>query len=79
MTTPTTAPIDHAWLAARVAEIVEDDAIDPSEDLTLYGLDSMGVMRLAMLLEERGIVVPFDELIAAPRLDAWMRLIAARA
>ena len=49
------AQVDREWLAGQVARLVEEDGIDPDDDLTLYGLDSMGVMRLAMLLEERGI------------------------
>ena len=73
-----TVTLDRDWLAAEVAGIVEDEGIEPDEDLTLYGLDSMGVMRLAMALEERGIVVPFDDLIAQPTLNAWAALIEAR-
>lgn len=70
------AQVDREWLAGQVARLVEEDGIDPDDDLTLYGLDSMGVMRLAMLLEERGIVLSFDDLIARPTLNEWAALIA---
>ena len=73
-----TMQIDRSWLAAEVAKLVDDEVIQPDEDLTLYGLDSMGVMRLTMALEERGIVLPFDALIAQPTLNAWAALIAAQ-
>ena len=73
-----TMQIDRSWLAAEVAKLVDDEVIQPDEDLTLYGLDSMGVMRLTMALEARGIVLPFDALIAQPTLNAWAALIAAQ-
>ena len=76
MTQTAEALPDRDWLARQVARIVEDDRIDPDEDLTLYGLDSMGVMRLAMLLEERGVVLSFDDLIARPTLNDWAALMA---
>lgn len=68
------------WLADRVrAMIADDEPIDPEENLTLYGLDSMQVMELAMELEQRGIRVSFAELAENPTLSAWGRLIAERA
>ncbi|MFD1798199.1 phosphopantetheine-binding protein [Paracoccus aurantiacus] len=73
------AETDADWLHTRVAEITgEDGPIDPDEDLTLYGLDSMGVMRLVMLLEERGVMLEFDELLGQPTLNAWQALIRQR-
>lgn len=68
--------LEDDWLAAQVARMADEDDIGPDDDLTLYGLDSMGVMRLALLLEERGIVLSFDDLIARPTLAAWRALIA---
>lgn len=63
-------------LEARVAGMIgEEGPIDPDEDLTLYGLDSMGVMRLVMLLEERGIMVRFNDLVSQPTLSSWRALI----
>lgn len=71
--------IDADWLESRIAEMIgEDGPIDPDEDLTLYGLDSMGVMRLVMLLEERGVMLEFDELVGQPTLNAWLALVRRR-
>lgn len=70
------AALQDDWLAAQVARMTDEDGIGPDDDLTLRGLDSMGVMRLALLLEERGIVLSFDDLIARPTLNAWRALIA---
>lgn len=78
MTLTDTPRVDRDWLQVELATIVEEDGIDPDEDLTLYGLDSMGVMRLAMALEEQGIIVSFDDLIARPTLNAWAELVAGR-
>ncbi len=75
-----TRPAPNAeWLQARIARITgEEGPIDPDEDLTLYGLDSMSVMRLVMQLEEQGVVVEFDELLQKPTLNAWQNLIERR-
>ena len=70
------AVLDCDWLAGQVARMVDEESIGPDEDLTLYGLDSMGVMRLAMLLEERGIVLSFDDMITRPTLNEWKAMIA---
>lgn len=67
------------WLEARIAEMIgEDGPIDPDENLTHYGLDSMVVMRLVMLLEEQGVMLDFDELLGQPTLNAWQALIRQR-
>lgn len=65
------------WLADRVRAMIADDGpIDPEENLTLYGLDSMQVMELALELEARGTTISFAELAETPTLAAWGRLIA---
>ncbi len=64
------------WLEARVLELVEDETeLDPEENLILYGLDSLQVMKLAGELKERGVTVGFDELARVPTLAAWWALI----
>lgn len=64
------------WLESRVLQLIEDETeIDPAENLILYGLDSLQVMKLASELKELGIVVGFDELARVPTLDAWWLLI----
>lgn len=66
----------RAWLESRVLQLIEDETeIDPAENLILYGLDSLQVMKLASELKELGIVVGFDELARVPTLDAWWSLI----
>lgn len=74
-----TQSIDKDWLSAQLAEMIEDDEdIDPAENLTFYGLDSVAVMRLISDLEARGIRVTMEELSKNPTLDAWWALISAR-
>lgn len=74
-----TTTLGPDWLHAQISKIVgEDGPIDPDDDLALYGLDSMGVMRLVMLLEERGIMLDFDRLLERPTLNGWQDLIRQR-
>lgn len=74
-----TITLDRDWLIDWANRMVgEDGPVSPDEDLTLYGLDSIAVMRLVLLLEERGIVVSFADLAEQPTIDAWAGLIAAR-
>lgn len=71
--------LDPDWLQARIHRMLGDEGpIDPDEDLTLYGLDSMAVMRLLLMLEERGVILDFAELLARPTLNAWQELIRRR-
>lgn len=79
MTTTEPTALNPDWLHARVAQMIgEEGPIDPDEDLTLYGLDSMGVMRLVMLLEEQGVMLDFDQLLQRPTLNGWHSLIRQR-
>lgn len=67
------------WLAARLAEMIEDDCeIDPTENLVLYGLDSIAVMTFSSELKQMGIEVGFEELAREPSLATWWALIAGR-
>lgn len=77
--TTTAEPLTRDWLARQIVEMIgDDDPIDPAEPLTLYGLDSIAVMRLVLALEERGMTVSFDDLARDPTLNGWWGLIAAR-
>lgn len=58
--------------------IEDDEPVAADEDLTLYGLDSMSVMRLILALDEAGVTVSFDELAQHPTLDGWWALIRQR-
>ncbi len=67
------------WLAARVAEMIEDDCeIDPAENLVLYALDSIAVMTFSSELKQMGIEASFEDLAREPSLATWWALIAAR-
>ncbi|MEE2952364.1 MAG: isochorismatase family protein [Pseudomonadota bacterium] len=65
------------WLEARILSLIEDetDAIDETENLIMYGLDSIAVMTIAAELKARGVTVGFDELARIPTLAAWRELI----
>ncbi|MTH77578.1 phosphopantetheine-binding protein [Paracoccus aestuariivivens] len=79
MTIAETSDLGAEWLAKRVQRLIEDDCeIDPTENLVLYGLDSIAVMTLSAELKQRGIEASFEELAREPTLDAWSALIAAR-
>jgi aryl carrier-like protein len=74
-----TQTIDKDWLLDQLTGMIEDDDdIDPSENLTHYGLDSVAVMRLISDLERRGIRVTLEELSKEPTADAWWALISSR-
>lgn len=71
--------LSRDWLTARVTAMIDDDcAIDPAENLVLYGLDSIAVMSFAAELEQMGIKASFEDLAREPTLDNWWALIAAR-
>lgn len=75
----TSAAPSRDWLEARVLQLIEDETeIDPAENLILYGLDSLQVMKLAAELKDLGISVGFDELARIPTLNAWWALIEAK-
>ena len=80
MTTTATEPLSRDWLTRQVTGMIgEDEPIAPTESLVLYGLDSIAVMRLVLALEERGVIVSFDDLARDPTLNGWWALIEARA
>ncbi|CUW45656.1 isochorismatase [Brucella vulpis] len=67
------------WLQKRVLELIEDETeLDPQENLILYGLDSLQVMKLSAELKERGVAVGFDDLARVPTLAAWWDLIETK-
>lgn len=76
----TTTDLSRDWLAARVQQMIEDDCdIDPTENLVLYGLDSIAVMTFSSELKQQGVEISFEELAREPTLEAWWALISARA
>ena len=74
-----TRTLDRAWLDARIAAMIDEgEPVDPAENLTLYGLDSISVMQLIAELEGRGLRLTFEDVLRQPTRDAWWDLIAAR-
>lgn len=79
MTRTTTMKPDRNWLLDQVAQMAgEEGPVDPAEDLTLYGIDSIAVMRLVLALEEGGVIVSFDDLAQTPTINGWWALIETR-
>ncbi|WP_313351607.1 phosphopantetheine-binding protein [Paracoccus sp. (in: a-proteobacteria)] len=73
------ADLTPEWLAARVQKMIEDDCeIEPSENLVLYGLDSIAVMTFSSELKQIGVEASFEELAREPTLENWWALIASR-
>ena len=71
--------LSQDWLVARVQGMIDDECdIDPTENLVLYGLDSIAVMTFSSELKQMGITASFEELAAEPTIDAWWALIGAR-
>lgn len=79
MTRTTTMKPDRNWLLDQVAQMAgEEGPVDPAEDLTLYGINSIAVMRLVLALEEGGVIVSFDDLAQTPTINGWWALIETR-
>ena len=71
--------IDRDWLLDWANKMVgEDGPVGPDEDLTLFGLDSIAVMRLVQQFEDCGIAIGFADLAKQPTIEAWTRLVADR-
>lgn len=66
-----------ALLRHRVAEFLGPaaDELTPSANLVLLGLTSLNVMRLNTQLRRAGAAVDFDDMIANPTLEEWIRLV----
>lgn len=62
-------------LAGYVADLmgVSPQEIQPNISLVEAGLDSISMMRIADYFRSCGYSIKFDELIADPTIDAWMR------
>lgn len=70
-----------AWLMSRVLELIHkeaDEDFDMDENLILYGLDSLRIMRIAEELRQRGIEISLEELGRTPILSNWIKLVEGR-
>ncbi|MEJ2626346.1 MAG: amino acid adenylation domain-containing protein, partial [Pseudolabrys sp.] len=67
-------------LAGYVADLmgVSPQEIQPNISLVEAGLDSISMMRIADYFRSCGYSIKFDELIADPTIDAWLRRAAQR-
>ncbi|MCS3805691.1 bifunctional isochorismate lyase/aryl carrier protein/2,3-dihydroxybenzoate-AMP ligase [Chromobacterium alkanivorans] len=78
-TTPPQAASTRQWLHGRLRQLTaEDGALNPTENLMYYGLDSLRLMTLAAELNARGIPVRTEELSRSPTLADWEALLDAR-
>lgn len=66
------------WLEQKIQQLIEEDELDPEENLILYGLDSLRIMQFASELKGQGINVSFEELGRNPSLSNWWSLVDAR-
>ncbi|WP_231639778.1 condensation domain-containing protein, partial [Mycobacterium sp. Marseille-P9652] len=74
------APACAEDIRAEVAELlgVDAGAVHPGGNLIGQGLDSIRMMTLAGRWRRRGVAVDFATLAAAPTIEAWTALVAAR-
>lgn len=63
---------------AKVQQLIEEDELDPEENLILYGLDSLRIMQFSSELKAQGINISFEELGRTPTLSNWWSLVDAR-
>lgn len=78
-TTPPQTASTRQWLHGRLRQLTtEDGALNPTENLMYYGLDSLRLMTLAAELNARGIPVRTEELSRSPTLADWEALLDAR-
>lgn len=76
---PTEATSPRQWLHDRLRQLIaEDGALNPTENLMYYGLDSLRLMTLAAELNARGIPMRTEELSRSPTLADWEALLDAR-
>lgn len=75
---PASTRITRQWLEQKIQHLIEEQDIDPDENLIVYGLDSLGIMRLASELKAQGIEVSYEELGRSPSLANWWSLVEAR-
>jgi|GEM_PF-2600707 len=67
--------LSYQWLYDKVQALIEDDELDPEENLFIYGLDSLRMMRLASEFNKLGIKVTFEELGHEPTVVNWWALL----
>ncbi|WP_199261360.1 phosphopantetheine-binding protein [Paracoccus binzhouensis] len=60
------------------ALVPDEDEIAPDENLLFLGLDSLSVLKLVGELRQAGIALSARELLEAPSIEGWWRLIQAR-
>lgn len=70
--------ITRPWLEQKVQQLIEEDELDPEENLILYGLDSLRIMQFSSELKAQGINISFEELGRTPTLSNWWSLVDAR-
>jgi amino acid adenylation domain-containing protein len=73
-------PFGLEVLREEIAELLDADpsAIGADDDLMYWGLDSVRVMSLLNHWQLRGSTVSFVQLMAQPRLSAWVQLLGTQ-
>jgi len=78
ITASTMPELTEQWLYEKVQKLVEEEELDPSENLILYGLDSLRIMQFSAELKQYGLDIYFEELGQEPSIEHWWNLIKSK-
>lgn len=70
--------LTEQWLYEKVQKLVEEEELDPAENLILYGLDSLRIMQFSAELKQYGLDIYFEELGQEPSIEHWWNLIQSK-
>lgn len=70
--------LTEQWLYEKVQKLVEEEELDPAENLILYGLDSLRIMQFSAELKQYGLEIYFEELGQEPSIEHWWNLIQSK-
>lgn len=78
LTASTMPELTEQWLYEKVQKLVEEEELDPAENLILYGLDSLRIMQFSAELKQYGLEIYFEELGQEPSIEHWWNLIQSK-
>ncbi|MDV2438983.1 isochorismatase family protein [Acinetobacter gerneri] len=78
LTASTMPELTEQWLYEKVQKLVEEEELDPAENLILYGLDSLRIMQFSAELKQYGLDIYFEELGQEPSIEHWWNLIQSK-
>ena len=70
--------LTEQWLYEKVQKLVEEEELDPAENLILYGLDSLRIMQFSAELKQYGLDIYFEELGQEPSIEHWWNLLQSK-